>query len=223
MQFYTGNFLDGTLTGKGGRVYGASRGLLPRDAALSGLAEQAQLPVGHRQAGAGLPIEDRLHVRDDEIGRVNFQRPRARENGATGPLARCASVECSDVDRDDRKLGLQSAQHGTCVHDGGGSIMLSYRRGVGPLILGASFLVISTQSPSAVARQTSESACRVTGELVRLEDLSEATAWRPAVARRTFSGLTTIPEIPSFRDRRTGRDRGTRSCYRRKGGRLGGH
>ena len=54
MQFYTGNFLDGKLTGKGGRSYQRRSGLLPRDAALSRLAEPAELPVDDRQAGPGI-------------------------------------------------------------------------------------------------------------------------------------------------------------------------
>ena len=45
MQFYTGNFLDGTITGKGGHVYQRAERLLPRDAALPGLAEPAEVPV----------------------------------------------------------------------------------------------------------------------------------------------------------------------------------
>ena len=35
VQFYTGNFLDGTVKGKGGKIYATRDGLLPRDAALS--------------------------------------------------------------------------------------------------------------------------------------------------------------------------------------------
>ncbi len=45
VQFYAGNFLDGTLTGKGGHVVRAAQRLLPRDAALSRFAEPAELPV----------------------------------------------------------------------------------------------------------------------------------------------------------------------------------
>ncbi len=46
LQFYAGNFLDGTLTGKGGWVYQFRDGFLHGTAALSGLAQQADLSVG---------------------------------------------------------------------------------------------------------------------------------------------------------------------------------
>ena len=45
LQFYAGNFLDGTLTGKDGKVYQRRSALLHGAAALSRFAEQAQLPL----------------------------------------------------------------------------------------------------------------------------------------------------------------------------------
>ena len=39
VQFYSGNFLDGTVKGKEGKVYRVSFGAMPGDAALSGFAE----------------------------------------------------------------------------------------------------------------------------------------------------------------------------------------
>ena len=67
VQFYTGNFLDGTITGKGGTVYRAAHGLLPRDAALPGLAQPAGVPVDHPEARRDLQAEHLVHVRR-EVG-----------------------------------------------------------------------------------------------------------------------------------------------------------
>ena len=51
VQFYTGNFLDGTVTGKGGVEVPAVRRLLPGGAALPRLGQPPELPVGHPAAG----------------------------------------------------------------------------------------------------------------------------------------------------------------------------
>ena len=61
VQFYTGNFLDGTITGKDGRVYQQRYGLLPRDAALPRLAQPADVPLDDAAAGRDLPLADGLH------------------------------------------------------------------------------------------------------------------------------------------------------------------
>ena len=53
----------------------APLGLLPRDAALSGLAEQAGVSVDDSAAGAGIPVEDRLHVRRRAVGGRTRSRP----------------------------------------------------------------------------------------------------------------------------------------------------
>jgi hypothetical protein len=53
--------------------------------------------------------------------------------------------------------------------------MLNRRSAVGPLILTTSLLVGSVQSRTAITPQTSAYGCRVTGDLVRLEGLSEAS------------------------------------------------
>ena len=42
IQFYSGNFLDGTLKGKGGRIYRQGDALLPGDAALPRLPQSAR-------------------------------------------------------------------------------------------------------------------------------------------------------------------------------------
>ena len=63
MQFYAGNFLDGTIKGKSGARLRQTQRLLPRDAALSGLAEQAGVSDDDSAAGPGVPFEDGLHIR----------------------------------------------------------------------------------------------------------------------------------------------------------------
>ena len=62
MQFYAGNFLDGTIVGKGGSSLPAPQRVLPRDAAFSGLAEPAGLSVDAAWAGRDLQLADRLQV-----------------------------------------------------------------------------------------------------------------------------------------------------------------
>ena len=69
IQFYSGNFLDGDLTGKGGRVYPHRIGLLPRDAALPGLPEPAEVPDDDAAPGRGIQIADGVHVRTLRIVR----------------------------------------------------------------------------------------------------------------------------------------------------------
>ena len=64
LQFYTGNFLDGTITGKGGEYLRAARGILHGDAALSGLAEQAEVPEHEAGPGKDVPHRDDVQVLD---------------------------------------------------------------------------------------------------------------------------------------------------------------
>ncbi len=58
IQFYSGNFLDGTITGKGGQVYKQHFGLLPGDAAFSRLAQPFRISFDDSQAGAGVQVAD---------------------------------------------------------------------------------------------------------------------------------------------------------------------
>ncbi len=67
VQFYTGNFLDGTITGKDGLVYPPSFRLLSRDAALSRLAQPREFPVDDPAAGRGLQVAHRLRFRRDRV------------------------------------------------------------------------------------------------------------------------------------------------------------
>ena len=60
LQFYTGNFLDGTLKGKGGKLPAPQR-LLPGDAALPRFAEQAGFPTT-AEARRDIPHDDDLQI-----------------------------------------------------------------------------------------------------------------------------------------------------------------
>ena len=68
LQFYSGNFLDGTNIGKGGRAVHAADRALPRDAALPGLSESAALSVDDSAAGPAVLGQNRVHVRSGEVG-----------------------------------------------------------------------------------------------------------------------------------------------------------
>ena len=67
LQFYTGNFLDGTLKGKGGKAYGRRARLLHGDPALSRFAQQAELPLDRIEARADLPHDHGLQVFCKEV------------------------------------------------------------------------------------------------------------------------------------------------------------
>ena len=63
VQFYSSNKLDGSMSGKGGHVYGARSGLLPRDAAFSRFTQQATLSVDRASTWRGLQVDDGVQVR----------------------------------------------------------------------------------------------------------------------------------------------------------------
>ena len=60
LQFYSGNFLDGKNTGKGGWVYQVPQRVLHGAAALPRLPQPAEFPVRGAQARPGLPQHHRL-------------------------------------------------------------------------------------------------------------------------------------------------------------------
>ena len=62
VQFYTGNFLDGTIKGKGGAVYNRRNGSVPGDAALSRFAQPAGVSVDDPEAGPDVSVEDGVEV-----------------------------------------------------------------------------------------------------------------------------------------------------------------
>ena len=63
LQLYSGNFLDGSLTGPGGRPYGVPRRRRARDAALPGFAEPRELPFDGAAARRRLRLHHALPLR----------------------------------------------------------------------------------------------------------------------------------------------------------------
>ena len=81
IQFYSGNKLDGSMSGKGGHVYGSRTGLCLETAAFSRLAEQAELPVDRAAAGGALQVDDGVQVRRgvSPLGTDPFRRRHQRQ------------------------------------------------------------------------------------------------------------------------------------------------
>ena len=76
MQFYTGNFLDGTLKGKGGTVYKHRSGLCLETQHFPDSPNQPGFPLDDPEAGADASVEDGIHFRRSQIDRsVNSQLP----------------------------------------------------------------------------------------------------------------------------------------------------
>ena len=68
MQFYAGNFLDGTHRRQGRQQVRAPQRVLPRNAALSGLAESAGLSVDAAASGIDLTLRERSSSSASQIG-----------------------------------------------------------------------------------------------------------------------------------------------------------
>ena len=60
VQFYTGNFLDGTIHGKGGKVYERRGGLCLETQHYPGFAESAGISDDSAEAGREVPLDDDL-------------------------------------------------------------------------------------------------------------------------------------------------------------------
>ena len=58
IQFYTGNFLDGTITGAGGRVYKQHWGFCLETQHFPDSPNHANFPERHHPSGPGLPDDD---------------------------------------------------------------------------------------------------------------------------------------------------------------------
>ncbi len=62
IQFYSGNFLDGSIKGKGGKPYGVACGVVPGDAAFSRLTESSGFPNHRVEARSALSHGHRLQL-----------------------------------------------------------------------------------------------------------------------------------------------------------------
>ena len=62
IQFYSGNFLDGSITGKKGVTYAAAQCLLPGNTALPRLHQSRQFPRDHPPSRRGLPPDHRISI-----------------------------------------------------------------------------------------------------------------------------------------------------------------
>ena len=60
MQFYTGNFLDGSVKGKGGKAYPFRGAFCMETQHYPGFAQQAQVPHHRTEARADVPHHDGL-------------------------------------------------------------------------------------------------------------------------------------------------------------------
>ncbi len=62
MQFYTANFLDGKLKGKGGVAYNKQQAFCLEDAAFPRLGQSRQLPIDDPETGVDVQADDDLQV-----------------------------------------------------------------------------------------------------------------------------------------------------------------
>ena len=64
VQFYTGNFLDGTLKGKGGKVYAFRNGFCLETQHFPNSPEHTLVPVDGHQGGRALQVANRVSLLD---------------------------------------------------------------------------------------------------------------------------------------------------------------
>ena len=67
VQFYSGNFLDGSLTGMERREVREARRILPGDAAFSGFAEPSGFPEHGAEAGRDHALDHDVHIWSGEV------------------------------------------------------------------------------------------------------------------------------------------------------------
>ena len=67
VQFYSGNFLDGTIHGKDGKVYGYRCGVLPGNAAFPRFAESEEFSFDGVEAGANVALDFDLQVHRTKV------------------------------------------------------------------------------------------------------------------------------------------------------------
>ena len=98
IQFYTGNFLDGTLTGKGGTVYGKHAGFCLETQHFPDSPNQPKFPSTDAEAGRNLPLHQRLHVWRAEISGTRTEKNvmRATAHQAEPSILRAAVIQSID-------------------------------------------------------------------------------------------------------------------------------
>ncbi len=90
VQFYTGNFLDGKQTGKGGVVYKKHWGFCLEAQHFPELGQPHQFPVDDPQARRDVSADDGVQVLD-EVRRPHPRFAATRSGARESPALRCAS------------------------------------------------------------------------------------------------------------------------------------
>ena len=73
LQFYSGNFLDGTITGKGGKVYPRRSGFCMEPQHYPDSPNKPMFPVHRIEAGPDLSEHHHLQVLAYQMNRAGFQ------------------------------------------------------------------------------------------------------------------------------------------------------
>ncbi len=82
IQVYAGNCLDGTVLGSSGTIYRQGRRLHPRNAALPGFAQRAELPFHRVETWPSVPFDHDLPLLDRWRDRIVPDRNREAIPGA---------------------------------------------------------------------------------------------------------------------------------------------